>query len=163
MSSARGLANQKLYHAAILIRMLGAELAREELPAARVLEAVGLAVRRHLLEAYGWFLLELADVSELPAEPPSSIAELEQRYGRSDPRRGELVELERLEGEGWLASLLAPPGRSRGSAASRAAGTAASGDLLAVAEQAWSREGMALWHDSLAELIDQMGHGLDEW
>lgn len=159
MSSARGLANQKLYHATILIRMLGAELAREELPAARVLEAVGLAVRRHLLEAYGWFLLELADVSELPAEPPTSIAELEQRYGRSDPRRGELVELERLEGEGWLASLLAPPGRYRGAAAS----AAASGDLLAVAEQAWSREGMALWHDSLAELIDQMGHGLDEW
>ncbi len=155
MSSARSLANQKLYHAAILIRMLGAELAREELPAARVLEAVGLAVRRHLLEAYGWFLLELAEVSELPAEPPTSIDQLESRYGRSNPRRGELVELARLEGEGWLAALLAPPERTRS--------VASSGNLLAVAEQSWSQAELSQWHDSLADLIDQMGHGLDEW
>ncbi|MDJ0878282.1 MAG: hypothetical protein QNI86_06695 [Halieaceae bacterium] len=155
MSSARSLANQKLYHAAILIRMLGPELAREDTPAARVLEAVGLAVRRHLLEAYGWFLLELAEISDLPAEPPLSIAELEQNHGISEPRRGELVELGQLEQNGWLAALQARPEPTRSSSATA--------NLLAVAEQTWSEEGLLRWHDSLADLIDQMGHGLDEW
>ncbi len=155
MSSARSLANQKLYHAIILIRMLDAELAREELPAARVLEAVGLAVRRHLLEAYGWFLLELAEINDLPTEPPLAIAELEQRYDLPEPRRGELVELAQLEREGWLAALQAPPQPTRSSAASA--------NLLAVAEQPWSQEGLRQWHDLLADLIDRMSHGLDEW
>ncbi len=155
MSTARGLANQKLYHANILIRMLGAELAREELPAPRVLEAVGLAVRRHLLEAYGWFLLELADISELPAEPPLSIGALEQHYGLAEPRRGELVELGQMEQGGWLAALQAEPARTRS--------TAGNANLLALAEQPWSEQGLRQWHDSLADLIDRLGHGLDEW
>ncbi len=155
MSTARGLANQKLYHASILIRMLGAELAREELPAARVLEAVGLAVRRHLLEAYGWFLLELADISDLPAEPPLTIAELEQHYGLAEPRRGELVELGQMEQAGWLAALQAQPAPTRS--------TAGNASLLAVAEQPWSEQGLRQWHDALADAIDRLGHGLDEW
>ncbi len=155
MSTCRSRANEKLYHAAILIRMLGAELAREELPARVVLEAVGQAVRHHLLDAYGWFLLELAEASDLPAEPPHDIDALRQLVALQEPLRGELVELTTLEQGGWLASLRALP-TARGPAST-------GGDLLVVAEQGWSEAQLREWHDQLADLIDRIGHGLDEW
>ena len=137
--------------------MLDAELAREELPARVVLEAVGLAVRRHLLEAYGWFLLELAEADDLPSEPPLGMAGLRAGWSLKQPLRGELVELDQLERQGWLAELLAPPSTSQGG---RRDGGA---DLLPLAEAGWSETQLRDWHDQLAELIDRMGHGLDEW
>ena len=155
MSTCRGRANEKLYHAAILMRMLSAELAREELPARVVLEAAGLAVRQHLLDAYGWFLLELAGVSDFPAQPPHSVDSLQASYGLAEPLRGELVELRVAEREGWLGQLQAVPG-------GRPAVTGG-GNLLPVAEQSWSEEQLRGWHDLLADLIDRLGHGLDEW
>jgi hypothetical protein len=152
----RGQANRKLYHAAILVRMLRAELSRQELPAHVVLESVGLAVRQHLLEAYGWFLLELAGIEDISRGPPPGLAALQQAYGVSEPLRGELVELQQMEREGWLAELLAPP-------APTGAAPAAGPDGLAVREQVWSEAQLQSWHDKLAELFDRMSHGLDEW
>lgn len=152
----RGLANRKLYHASILIRMLGPELGREDLPAQVVLEAVGLAVRQHLLEAYGWFLLELAGVEDAGSSPPTSVAALQRDYALDEPLRGELVELLQLESQGWLASLLSSPGVG-GHATSR------DPDRLAVVEQSWSEDMLRNWYENLADLIDRLGHGLDEW
>ncbi len=152
----RGLANRKLYHAAILVRMLNAELSREDLPAQVVLEAAGLAIRQHLLEAYGWFLLGLAGVEDARQGPPAGITALQRDYGLAEPLRGELVELQQLERQGWLAELLAPP-------AAAAAAPVAAADQLAVTEQAWSESQLQAWHDSLAALIDRMADGLDEW
>lgn len=157
----RGLANRKLYHAAILLRMLAAELEREELPANVVLEAVGLAVREHLLEAYGWFLLELAGVEEPggPPErgaPPRGVDALVREYGLAEPLRGELVELAQLERRGWLGELLAVP-------AAVSTGVRSGPDQLQVVEQGWSLQQLRAWHDGLADIIDRMAHGLDEW
>lgn len=162
----RGLANRKLYHAAILLRMLAAELEREELPANVVLEAVGLAVREHLLEAYGWFLLELAGAEEPRGAPergapergapPCGVDALVREYGLAEPLRGELVELAQLERRGWLGELLAVP-----TAASTAARSGP--DQLQVVEQGWSLQQLRAWHDGLADIIDRMAHGLDEW
>ena len=152
----RGLANRKLYHAAILVRMLAAELSREDLPAQVVLEAAGLAVRQHLLEAYGWFLLGLAGVDEPRHGPPAGIAALQRDYGLEEPLRGELVELGRLEREDWLADLLAPPPAS-------VAGAPVDPDRLSAVEQGWSEVQLRAWHDELAALIDRISDGLDEW
>lgn len=152
----RGLANRKLYHASILIRMLGPELGREDLPAHIVLEAVGLAVRQHLLEAYGWFLLELAGVDEPAGAPPAGVAALQRQYTLDEPLRGELVELLQLEKQGWLAELLSHPQPGGGIAARDP-------DRLAVVEQSWSEDLLRNWHDRLSDLIDRLGHGLDEW
>ncbi len=166
MSDARGRANRKLYHAAILTRMLEAELAQEQYPASVVLEAAGPAIRGHLLDAYGWFLLELAEVIALPERPPHSVAELaEPADGQavelapdSDWMRGELIELKRLEQSGWLAALQAPV-PTMGSATP---GFQAD-NLLAVTAQEWSLEQLRQWHKELEALIDRLSHGLDEW
>ena len=136
--------------------MLAAELEREELPANVVLEAAGIAVREHLLEAYGWFLLELAGAGEPQGAPPRSVDALVRLYGLSEPLRGELVELAQLEQRGWLGGLLAAPPATGAAPQTRP-------DQLSVVEQSWSPEQLRAWHDGLAEIIDRMAHGLDEW
>ncbi|MEP5765593.1 MAG: hypothetical protein ABJ308_13430 [Halieaceae bacterium] len=157
MNPARGLANQKLYHAAILQRMLAAELAREEIPQTVLLEAVGESVRLQLLEAYGWFLLELADIQPLPSQPPASVSQLQQHWELTEPLRGELIELQALEAtQGWLSELQASP-------AAPASLTPRVTASLAVAAPEWSSQQLAGWHSGLSGLIDRMSHSLDEW
>jgi len=157
LSSARALANQKLYFATVLLKMLRAELRREELPAAVLLEAVGQSVRAQLLDAYGWFLMELAEASELPAQPPHSVAELRDSLDPSQPLRGELVELSNLEkSPGWLANLQTvrpqslPVGRN-------------TADTLQMVESQWSTQELEQWSSALAALVDRMSDSLDEW
>lgn len=154
MNAALGLANQKLYHAAVLIRMLANERERQQVPLPVLLEAVGEAVRWHLRAGYGWFLLALADVDALPAEPPSDVAELVQSLGLTEPLRGELVELRRMEGSGWLAALLETP---------RPGAMRRSGGELSVAEAGADEAQFQRWHDELEKTIDRMSHGLEEW
>ena len=157
MTAARALANQKLYYAAIHQRMLSAELAREDIPAAVLLEAVGQSVRQHLLDAYGWFLLELAEIEELPALPPHTVAELLQQWPQQEPLRGELVELMGLEQTpGWLAELHLPVAQS-------VPGTAAPADTLVVVDAQWSQPQLEGWYNSLVALIERMSDSLDEW
>jgi hypothetical protein len=157
LNNARALANQKLYFANVLLQMLRAELLREELPAAVLLEAVGQSVRAQLLDAYGWFLLELAETGELPAQPPHSVAELRQSLDTSQPLRGELVELSNLENApGWLADLQAlrpqsPPGARHAA------------DTLQLMEPQWSARELEQWSTALAALVDRMSDSLDEW
>ncbi|MCH1492931.1 MAG: hypothetical protein L7T24_10270 [Luminiphilus sp.] len=111
MGSARGLANHSLYMARILIETWGGMLDRDEGPGSNILEAAfGPAVRGHLLDAYGWFLLAMTRTVPLPEAPPHRTDELPNtREGIAEP--GEIREYRNLEQEGWLARLQALPER----------------------------------------------------
>jgi hypothetical protein len=157
MSSARARANRKLYHAAILLRMLATESEREDLPAQVLLEAVGESVRLHLLDAYGWFLLELAQVEVMPERPPHTLDELDQRWPQVEPLRGELVEIRALEcSESWLAGLQSVP-------PTVSTGTSAGPDILSTVEAGWSQSGLQQWYTGLSDLMERMSDSLDEW
>ncbi len=166
MSAARARANRKLYHAAVLQRMLTAEMEREELPAGVLLEAVGESVRLQLLDAYGWFLLELAEVEELPGTPPHSVPALCAAWPQAEPLRGELVELQNLEqATSWLSELQAPPPATAGGASPpvTAGGTSPAGDTLNVVEAQWSASTLEQWYSGLSGLMERMSDSLDEW
>lgn len=155
MHAALSRANQKLYHAAILTRLLAAERSQEQVPLAVLLPAIGEPARGHLRAAYGWLLVALAEPRELPLQPPLAVAELVASEGLQEPLRGELVELRNLEQSGWLQTLLAsadssPPIRGPGSG-------------IALVSGELDEQQLGRWHDAVAELIDRMSHGLDEW
>ena len=156
MGPALGRANQKLYHAAILTRLLSAERAREQVPLAVLLDAIGVPARQHLLDAYGWLLVALVDPAELPQDPPGDMDALVAAYGLSEPLRGELVELRQLEATGWLGELVS---------ASVTPGAAASpvNSELSLVARAWDDGQLEEWRRQLEDLIDRLSHGLDEW
>ena len=107
MTSARGLANHSLYMARLL---LDAWLAADQTAPARTAAlnaAFAPAVRSHLLDAYGWFLLALTRQTRLPNTPPHSTSELpELGPGIAEP--GEIDEYRHWEQKGWLSALQAP-------------------------------------------------------
>ena len=155
MHAALSRANQKLYHGAILARLLVAERDRQDVPLAVLTAAIGEPAREHLKSAYGWLLIALAESAELPAQPPTMVAELVAREGLEEPLRGELVELRNLETGGWLHELLATTGAT-GAVRGPEAG-------LAVVAGGLDPEQLLAWHEALGDLIDRMSHGLDEW
>jgi hypothetical protein len=157
MRPARALANQKLYHAVLHQRMLARELAREDVAAGVLLEAVGRSVQHHLRDAYGWFLLELAAVEDLPTVPPHSVAQLVAGHDIERPLRGELVELMNLERRsGWLVDLLSDRSLSVAAARSAPAG-------LSLVQSDWSQAELQAWYEALEALIERMSDSLDEW
>ncbi|MDO8862412.1 hypothetical protein Q6D67_11940 [Haliea sp. E1-2-M8] len=122
MSSPRGQANHRLYLARLLLAAWRRDLAAEDIPASVLAQAFGPAVRSHLLDAYGWFLLDLQQPAQLPATPPHSVTALPPvAPGKAVP--AEIAEFAQLEQQGWLAELLQEPGaeQHRRSAASLAA------------------------------------------
>ena len=105
MSTSRGRANHSLYLGKILLAAWRRETSNEVLPARVICQAYHPAVRLHLLDAYGWFLLDITGATELPQGPPHSCEELpDPPAGKAVP--GEIREFRRLEREGWLAELL---------------------------------------------------------
>jgi hypothetical protein len=157
MAPARALANQKLYHAALHRRMLARELAREDVAASVLLEAVGRSIQQQLRDAYGWFLLELAAVEDLPTIPPHSVAQLCAAHDIGKPLRGELVELMNLEQRpGWLLELLSDRSLSVAGARSAPAG-------LSLLQSDWSQAELQDWYEALEDLIERMSDSLDEW
>ena len=157
MRAARALANQKLYHAALHQRMLARELAREDVAASVLLEAVGRSVQQHLRDAYGWFLLELAAVEDLPMIPPHSVTQLCAAHTVEKPLRGELVELTNLEQRsGWLVELLSDRPLSVAAARSAPVG-------LSLVQSHWSQAELQAWYEALEGMIERMGDSLDEW
>ncbi len=159
MSTARARANHKLYLARILLGAWRTALDAADIPASTLNQAYAPAVRRHLLEAYGWFLLEISHPALLPEQVPGSVAELpELAEGRA--LAGELREFQRLERESWLADLLQEPdewSNSSATAAPSAPNLASSvADMPDVNTQAH-------WADHLEALFDRMGDSLDEY
>ena len=105
MSTPRAQANQSLYLAKILLSAWEQALSAEDTPALTLEQAFLPAVRTHLMQSYGWFLLEVTGFDVPPdGQPPRAVAQLpEIAAGKAIP--GEVREFERLEGGGWLAAL----------------------------------------------------------
>jgi len=148
MSSPRGQANHCLYLARLLLAAWRRDLAAEDIPASVLAQAFAPAVRGHLLDAYGWFLLDLQKPAQLPATPPHSVIALPPvAPGKAAP--AEIAEFSRLERDGWLAELLreptvTPPPRSGPNLATPNADLPDPESLLAQAQQlenAFSRMG----------------------
>ncbi len=161
MSTARSRANHKLYLARLLLDAWREGLSREQVPAAVLDQAYSGAVREHLVQAYGWFLLELCRTADLPQHPPRNCAQLPPPpEGKAVP--GEVREFEQLERDGWLGELLAERDEW-----SRAAGRGGSRGLATnLASPAAETQGVTeLGHaaDQLASLFDRMGDSLDEY
>jgi hypothetical protein len=157
VSSARGQANQALYLARILLAAWRRDLEAESVAAVTLTGAYLPGVRQHLIDAYGWFLLEITRPGALPGQPPRSLSELPEvaegvAEGKALP--GEIREFQQLEQGGWIGDMLS--GDSLTPAPSRASS-------LAVAAPLTGPEQAALWADQLQTLFDRMGDSLDEY
>lgn len=159
MSTPRALANQKLYHAKILIRFWQTAIAEENIAKTVLEQAFGSAVRDHLIGAYGWFLLEISQPKEMPEQPPRCCDELPSvALGRETPP--EINEFLQLERAGWLSRLLnsnTPFGTSA------ALGNLPSQNLATVAGGEYGPDEALRWHDELAALFGRMTDSLDEY
>ncbi|MEH6588178.1 MAG: hypothetical protein V7720_16595 [Halioglobus sp.] len=153
MSSARGQANHALYLARILNAAWRRDLEVETVAAVTLTQAYLPAIRQHLGDAYGWFLLEITRPGGLPVEPPRRVAELPEVVdGKSVP--GELVEFQTLEEGGWIGDMLSVEGWQTA--------TSSSGNLAMNAPPAGPQEA-SRWADQLQSLFDRMGDSLDEY
>ena len=170
MSLARGRFNQKLYYAALQLRLLEAHSRDQQTQA--LLEAMGQSIQGHLMDAYGWLLLDIAALETHSEIPPRSLAQLDLEPA-DGVVRGEWVELRALEQDpaSWLAALMAAPHHTV-SAASGAAGVQAQrgqSDSLAVdvlastAAVPWSLQTLKQWYGQMLALGERLGDSLDEW
>ncbi len=153
MSSARGQANHALYLARILLAAWQRDLESEAVAVTALTQSYLPAVRLHLANAYGWFLLEITRPGGLPESPPQCTADLPGvTEGKALP--GEIREFEQLEQSGWIGEMLAGES-SRGSSSSV-------GNLAVAAPAAGPEQG-ARWAGQLQDLFDRMGDSLDEY
>ena len=161
MSSARALANQKLYHARVLIDAWQGALREEQTASSVLQQAFGLAICDHLAAAYGWFLLEIMQPAEMPSLPPRRCADLPAvAQGRVMPP--EILEFQQLEGEAWLAQILQPVFGSTASYASTAV-LQSPQNLALSGEQSFSPAEAESRHAQLASLFERMTDSLDEY
>ena len=126
-------------------------------------QAFGEPVCEHLLAAYGWFLLEVAQPAVMPATLPRACSELPpvEEGLKTAP---EILEFAQLEREPWLERLVV--GRGTASPAQPASGSQAalsqSLALTAVTNKFDPQEAQ-LTHDRLQTLFDRMTDSLDEY
>lgn len=156
MAGSRGKANQSLYRARILLDAW--DRARDEgVRDDHLLETFLPAVRLHLREAYGWFLLAVSGHEEpLENHLPVSTTDIPApELGRA--RSPELQEFAALEGEGWLAQMLeeGTPGQS---VALQTPPTALLGSDREAPGYAVARD----WSRRLAETMARMDDSLNE-
>jgi hypothetical protein len=159
VSTARSRANHKLYLARLLLDGWREGLAREQVPAGVLDQAYSGAVREHLVQAYGWFLLELCRTADLPHHPPRNCAQLPPPpEGKAVP--GEVREFEQLERDGWLGELLAERDEwAVGGGGDRRIGL----NLASPAAEVQGVTELAHAAERLASLFDRMGDSLDEY
>jgi hypothetical protein len=155
VSSARALANQKLYLAKIQLAAWRQAMAAQDVPAMVLTQAFLPAARAHLMEAYGYFLLAVSGLEQVPGRPPASCTELPD-VATGQAISGEIREFEQLEKDGWLAQLLAEPDnavQSVRAASNLAVGSPLSADSASVQQ----------WIDHLEALFARMSDSLDEY
>lgn len=154
MSKSRGQANHSLYLAKILLEAWRQGCSDESLPQRVLCQAYLPAVRLHLLDAYGWFLLDVTGVTEAPEGPPHSCDALSgPPDGKAEP--GEIREFRRLESDGWLAEL------QQGEVNVSSVATSP-GNLAAVADFP-DPDHVASWVDGLSACFERMADSLDEY
>ena len=106
MSQAQAYANHSLYMASIQIDAWQHALERHGVSNGAVDASFAPAVRLHLLDAYGWFLLACRRESSLPNRAPVRVSDLpDLAPGIEEPP--EVREFQSLEQNGWLAELQA--------------------------------------------------------
>ena len=155
MSAPRARANHSLYLAKILLGTWRAELEKEDIPSRTLGEAFMPAARSHLVDAYGWFLLEVSQLDNAASTPPRRIAELPDiPEGRAEA--GELRECRQLEESGWLAQLL-------GQQSSQAVASALPGSLAAPAPESPGFTDIEDWQQAMSALFERMRDSLDEY
>ena len=156
MSSARALANHKLYLARILAEAWSEALQREQVTATTLAQAFQVPAVNHLVDAYGWFLLEVSGAESLPAAPPRGCQALPPiAQGKAVP--GEIREFLQLESDGWLQALLADYSNITPI-------TRQQTNSLAVSAAAALNPGQIReWAQALEDLFDRMADSLDEY
>lgn len=159
MSTARARANHKLYLARILLDAWQTALEAEQLPARTLNQAFATAVKNHLVQSYGWFLLEISQPASLPAVPPQHTGELPV-IAEGKALAGEIREFAQLEREGWLAELLADCDEW-GAQSTRPAG--GSPNLAGPESSLPGPDLLAHYAGQLESLFDRMGDSLDEY
>jgi Family of unknown function (DUF6586) len=155
MSSPRARSNQALYYARIVLRSWSTMIAEEEIPAATLHGAFSDPVRAHLRNAYGWFLLELADQGA-DAEVPGCFDDL------APPATGkavspELRELAQLEESGFLSILM------HTSATEAAAQRAEPGNLATATILGADYHELHKCAENFEALCERMRNSLDEY
>ena len=163
MSNARARANQKLYHANILIDAWRLALQQEQLSSSVLELAYGEAVCSHLVAAYGWFLLEVAQPAEIPKKLPRSCDELPP-VEDGLKMAPEILEFTQLERETWLERLIRLPGTDRGSSVHPPSQGSVSRSLAVVSvDESFDPVEAQQTHDRLQTLFDRMTDSLDEY
>ena len=108
MATARGFANHAIYMARILLDTWESTIRSEKEFSPDVVNgAFAPAVRLHLIDAYGWFLLDAIKAPRLPDHPPHGVADLPKQQ-KGLPVAELIEDFARLERSGWLADLLSP-------------------------------------------------------
>lgn len=108
MATARGFANHAIYMARILLDTWESTIRSEKEFSPDVVNAAfAPAVRLHLIDAYGWFLLDAIKAARLPDHPPHGVADLPKQQ-KGLPVAELIEDFARLERSGWLADLLSP-------------------------------------------------------
>ena len=155
MRRTRGEANQALYRAQVLLACWDGERAEGRRPQSVLREAFMPALRLHLGEAYGWFLLSVSGVEDAgPGMRPRRVADLPApEPGRARPP--ELAEFSLLETDGWIADMLAGdvPEHSDARGAATLLGSDRSAPDYAIA---------ARWVQSLEAIMARMDDSLAE-
>jgi hypothetical protein len=155
VSISRGRANHSLYLAKILLAAWRRELNEKTLPHRVLCQAYLPAARAHLLDAYGWFLLDIDGSTALPERPPRGCDALpEPAPGKAIP--GEIMEFRQLETDGWLAELLRDP-VDMFQAPVRSPGNLATVDEFPGPEQ------VQTWVEKMSACFERMGDSLDEY
>jgi len=156
VASSRGAANGALYRARILLETWESARETQRHPEAYLAAAFLPAVRDQLIQAYGWFLLAVAGIDEVPGgRPPRSTRDLPAlEPGKALPP--EVREFALLEDEGWVGELLAerdvsPAPRARVPAAVLTSDTALPGPSV-----------VGRWADRLAATMERMDDSLAE-
>ncbi|MCH1553834.1 MAG: hypothetical protein L7S45_04500 [Luminiphilus sp.] len=153
MSQAQAFANHSMYMASVVLDVWAQSESDAALPANAVIAAFAPAVKLHLLDAYGWFLLALRRESQLPRKPPHSTLDLsELPAGIEQPP--EVKELQLLEQSGWLSALIAPIplGMPARQASNVLVSEGAYPDLTKMKE----------WRDALESLLQRQADAIEE-
>lgn len=153
MASTRGQANQSLYLAKLLISGWDSAVRQESLPEQLLTQAYLPGVKEHLVNAYGWFLVEISCPTAAPLKAPRCCADLpDVALGKAVPP--EIRECQQLEQDGWLEQILADD--------SLAVVQRSPGNLVTSV----TNDGPQLassWVDALHKLFDRMADSLDEY
>jgi len=153
VASARGFANHSLYMAQVQLAAWRERVQDTSDSNNAVIDAAfAPAVRLHLLDAYGWFLLAMLRVSSLPATPPHCVSELPAQH-QGLAVSAEIEEYARLELSGWLADLQSPI----------PAGVRQQQKGVLAAQWGHGYANYEMWIEAFAQLFTRMGDISEEY